>query len=249
MEVDLEHPFYLRLHLGNVTSIQKFHIITPIFVILITSIYWFYIIPQYHLLQTTSGLFLFYIGVLLLVVFVYTYIRLLFKTPIIHSNKKCSEIENLKAIERATEAYNNDWHCYDVDYHCRYCYYCSKFVPQRSFHCHECGYCIELKDHHCDFFGFCIGRHNLLLFLSFFLPTLSPIVALQISGLLYIMFTVLFGVVLSGYFIYTASYLFIHKQTQFERMISGKITTSLQKVSIHLNFINNLEFCFSEIIF
>lgn len=162
----IPHPFYSHMNMAT-TSMHSFHFIIPLFVLLVWLVYWLYIVPLYDMTATTMGYALVQIGKVLVSVTLVSYILLLIQKPRI-KEPMAEDGEKSKAIARAQEAAENNWHCYDIDYPIRYCWYCKKFIPHRCFHCAECGECVELKDHHCDFFGFCIGRHNILFFALFF---------------------------------------------------------------------------------
>ena len=166
---DTRHPFYTSLNL-DLPKFKRFDYILPMVVIGLSTLYYVYLIPTFELTQDIIGYSLSRLIFITISFYFLVYVILLYKKPSLHYvNNDCNDDDSKQAIQRSKYAYENDCHCYDVDYPKRYCYLCQKFVSQRTFHCKECQCCIELKDHHCDFFGFCVGRHNMLLFIVHFI--------------------------------------------------------------------------------
>ncbi|KAH8415998.1 hypothetical protein KR222_006297, partial [Zaprionus bogoriensis] len=73
----------------------------------------------------------------------------------------CMIIDTSVAHERVKESEEcKEW---------RYCKYCERRAPPRSWHCQQCGHCILKRDHHCTFTGCCIGHRNERYFQCFLL--------------------------------------------------------------------------------
>lgn len=49
----------------------------------------------------------------------------------------------------------------------KFCSFCNRMAPPRSWHCTTCKYCVFKRDHHCHFFGCCVGYFNFRYFYMF----------------------------------------------------------------------------------
>ncbi|ELP84077.1 palmitoyltransferase ERF2, putative [Entamoeba invadens IP1] len=247
---DIPHPFYVHLNFA-ITSIRNIHWFAPVVVVLIESIYVFYIAPSNGVTETPFGVFLVSFGVTLTLLFLVVYLLIMTRKPH-HHEPHATEEEKKEAYDVAIEAEANNWNCYDVDKRVRYCAVCKHYMTRRTYHCKECGVCTEFKDHHCDYFGFCIGKHNLALFYAFFLTLtalciygfvcfghllsrfeytgFSPLFALKILGLIYILSALGMGIFLSYYFMKKAFTILAKGCTQFEYMLEGRVSVKLVKL-------------------